>query len=113
MDNKVGGRCSVSLITQLGRCIFKKNKNIFRHLKLEIALAIPASNDEKYNSNNSAGQGLTIYIWANSYSFNRISEIHTLAHDGFIMAIVSCDFHLGIDHYKCHARECSEHILGL
>ena len=26
---------------------------------LEIALAIPASNDEKYNWNNSAGQGLT------------------------------------------------------
>ena len=25
------------------------NSNIFRHLKLEIALAIPASNDEKYN----------------------------------------------------------------
>ena len=24
--------------------------HIFRHLKLEIALAIPASNDEKYNS---------------------------------------------------------------
>ena len=59
MDNIVGGRCSVSLITQLRRCIFSKNKNIFRHLKLEIALAIPASNDEKYNSNNS-GQGLTI-----------------------------------------------------
>ena len=58
MDNIVGGRCSVSLITQLRRCIFSKNKNIFRHLKLEIALAIPASNDEKYNSNNSAGQGL-------------------------------------------------------
>ena len=55
MDNIVGGRCSVSLITQLRRCIFSKNKNIFRHLKLEIALA---SNDEKYNSNNSAGQGL-------------------------------------------------------
>ena len=31
---------------------------IFRHLKLEIALAIPASNDEKDNWNNSAGQGL-------------------------------------------------------
>ena len=58
MDNIVGGRCSVSLITQLRRCIFSKNKNIFRHLKLEIALAIPASNDDKYNSNNSAGQGL-------------------------------------------------------
>ena len=27
-------------------------------MKLEIALAIPASNDEKYNSNNSAGQEL-------------------------------------------------------
>ena len=33
---------------------------IFRHLKLEIALAIPASNDEKYNWNNSAGQGLRL-----------------------------------------------------
>ena len=58
MDNIVGGRCSVRLITQLRRCIFSKNKNSFRHLKLEIALAIPASNDEEYNSNNSAGQGL-------------------------------------------------------
>ena len=38
----------------------KKNINIFRHLKLEIALAIPASNDEKYNITNSAGQGLTL-----------------------------------------------------
>ena len=28
-------------------------------MKLEIALAIPASNDDKYNSNNSAGKGLT------------------------------------------------------
>ena len=37
--------------------IFKKSKKN-RHLKLEIALAIPASNDEKYYSNNSAGQGL-------------------------------------------------------
>ena len=37
-----------------------KNFYIFRHLKLEIALAIPASNDEKYNWNNSAGQGLNI-----------------------------------------------------
>ena len=33
--------------------------DIFRHLKLEIALAIPAWNDEKYNTANSAGQGLT------------------------------------------------------
>ena len=59
MDNIVGGRCLVSLINQLRRCIFSKNKNIFRHLKQEIALAIPASNDEKYNLNNSAGHGLT------------------------------------------------------
>ena len=38
--------------------ILKKYINIIRHLKLEIALAIPASNDEKYNTTNSAGQGL-------------------------------------------------------
>ena len=62
MDNIVGGGCSLSLITQLKRCIFSKNKNIFRHLKLEIALAIPASNDEKYNLNNSAGQGLNVNL---------------------------------------------------
>ena len=62
MDNIVGDRCSVSLIIQLRRCIFSKNKNIFRYLKLEIALAIPASNDEKYNSNNSAGQVLRVYM---------------------------------------------------
>ena len=65
MDNIVRGRYSVSLITQLKRCIFSKNKYIFRHLKLEIALAIPASNDEKYNSNNSAGQGLNTCILLN------------------------------------------------
>ena len=39
-----------------------KNIYIFRHLKLEIALAIPASNDEKYNWNTSAGQGLTLIL---------------------------------------------------
>ena len=39
--------------------IFEKYLN-FSHLKLEIALAIPASNDEKYNWNNSAGQGLSV-----------------------------------------------------
>ena len=42
--------------------IFFINSNISRHLKLEIALAIPASNDEKYNWNNSAGQGLISII---------------------------------------------------
>ena len=62
MDYIVGGRCSVSLIIQLRRCIFSKNINFVRHLKLEIALAIPASNDEKYNSSNSAGQGLTLIL---------------------------------------------------
>ena len=60
MDNIVCGRCSASQIIQFRRCIFSKNIYIFRHLKLEIALAIPASNDEKYNWNNSAGLGLTI-----------------------------------------------------
>ena len=64
MDNTVCGRCSVSQNTQFKKWIFSKNIskniNIFRHLKLEIALAIPASNDEKYNWNNSAEQGLTL-----------------------------------------------------
>ena len=40
----------------LAMSIFK-NSHIFRHLKLETALEIPASNDEKYNWSNSAGQG--------------------------------------------------------
>ena len=71
MDNIVGGRCSVSVITQLRRCIFSKNKNIFCHLKLEIALAIPALNDEKYNSNNSAGQGLTLYDLKNIFLYKK------------------------------------------
>ena len=59
MGDIVCGRCSVNQIIQFKRCIFKKNINIFRHSKLEIALAIPASNDEKYNTTNSAGLGLT------------------------------------------------------
>ena len=36
---------------------FSKNINMCRQLKLEIVLAIPASNYEKYNRNNSAAQG--------------------------------------------------------
>ena len=40
--------------------IFEKYLYIFCHLKLEIALAIPALNNQKYNCNNSAGQGLTL-----------------------------------------------------
>ena len=38
---------------------FQKILNFFPYFKLEIALAILASNDEKYNWNNSAGQGLS------------------------------------------------------
>ena len=45
MDNIVCGRCSVSQIMQFSRCIFSKYLYISRHLKLEIALAIPASNE--------------------------------------------------------------------
>ena len=36
-----------------------ENTNIFSHLKLEIALPNPASNDEKKNWINSAGQWLS------------------------------------------------------
>ena len=62
MDNTSCGKCSVSRITQFRTCIFSKTIYIFRHLKLEIALAIPASNDKEYNSNNSAGQGLKYFV---------------------------------------------------
>ena len=47
MDNIVCCRCYVNQIIQFRRCIFS-NFIIFCHLKLEIALAIPASNDKKY-----------------------------------------------------------------
>ena len=46
MDNTVCFRCSVSQIIQFRICISKKYINIFRHLELEIASAIPASNDK-------------------------------------------------------------------
>ena len=62
MDNMVCGRCSISQITQFKKCLFSKKINIFRHLKLEIALAIPASNNEKYNTTNSTGQGLIVFL---------------------------------------------------
>ena len=40
-------RCIVNPIMQYWRCLFVIDIHIFRHLKLEIASAIPASNDEK------------------------------------------------------------------
>ena len=58
MDKTFCAGCSVSQIAQFRRCLFSKNINIFRHLELEIVLAIPASNDEKCNWNNLAGQRL-------------------------------------------------------
>ena len=69
MENMVCGRRSISQIIQFKRYLFSKNINIFHHLKLEIALAIPAWNDEKYNTctTNSAGQGLTVWNLDDSY----------------------------------------------
>ena len=59
IDQIFSGRCSeANQIFQFGRCLFFINRNIFRHLKLEIALAIPASNEGKVIWNHSAGQGL-------------------------------------------------------
>ena len=49
IDNVVCVRSSVSQIIQLRICVFLKNINIFHHLELEFAIAIPASNEEKYN----------------------------------------------------------------
>ena len=75
MNDIVCGRCSVILIVQYWRCLFFININIFRHLMLEIALAIPASNDEKYNWINSAGQGL---LWVAIAKHNFICFKHSL-----------------------------------
>ena len=41
------GKSLLPFIMFIGHLIFF-NKSVFRHLKLEIALAIPASNDEKH-----------------------------------------------------------------
>ena len=47
-DKIVFGRCVVNPIIQYWTCLFFTNINIFHHLKLEIALAIPDQNDDKY-----------------------------------------------------------------
>ena len=57
-------RCLINSIFQDWRCLFFINMNIFHHLKLEIALAIPASNEGKIQhvqAKNSAGQGLRYF----------------------------------------------------
>ena len=73
MDNIVCGRFSASQIPQFRRCIFSKYIKKNCHLKLEIALAIPASNDKIYNTTNLAGQGLitTTYEFDNTYLLDR------------------------------------------
>ena len=45
IDKKLSGRCSANQIFHFGRCLFFINSHIFRHLKLEIALAMPALNE--------------------------------------------------------------------
>ena len=47
IETIVYGRCLVNPIIQYWRCQLFININIFRDLKLEIALAVPALNDEK------------------------------------------------------------------
>ena len=44
---------------------FSKKYNFFRHLMLEIALAIPASKGKKNIWNNTAGQGFKIRLCVN------------------------------------------------
>ena len=39
-------------------CLFKKERHICRHVQLEIALEIPALNEWKIETNNSATQGI-------------------------------------------------------
>ena len=45
IDKIFSGGCSANQIFHFGRCLFFINSHIFRHLKLEIALAIPALNE--------------------------------------------------------------------
>ena len=47
IDTTASGRCSVSLIFEL--TTFSRNIKSLCHLKMEIPLQIPASNDEQYN----------------------------------------------------------------
>ena len=53
------------------------SSQIFRHLKLGIALAIPASNNGKYTWNNSAGQGLSMtrYMSCHSITESQFSPV--------------------------------------
>ena len=62
--------------------IFFINSNIFHHLKLEIALAIPATNDEKYNWSNSAGQGLRARVHSISENTCRFPMFPCTAKEG-------------------------------
>ena len=48
IDRLACGKCPVNQVIQFGGCIFLIHRTIFRHLKLGIASAIPASNEEKY-----------------------------------------------------------------
>ena len=56
----------------------------FWYLKLEIALAIPDLNDEKYNWNNSAGQGLNRY----SCKHNPVAGTHSM--NGWRLRSIVC-----------------------
>ena len=58
IDKTVCSRCSGKQIINLRICLFFIDKNSFRHLNLELVLAIPASNEGNIETNNSVGQGL-------------------------------------------------------
>ena len=50
----VRDRCTVNERIQFCRCLFFINGHIFRHLKLEFTFAVPALNERKIETNNSA-----------------------------------------------------------
>ena len=62
-DGRVLDRCLVNPITQYWTCIFFTTGIFFCHLKLEIELAIPTSNERKLQS--AQGQHLlsSSFIW--------------------------------------------------
>ena len=86
MNNTDCGRCSVSQITQFRRCIFSKNSNIFRHLKLGNCVSSSSFKCRKKNRYNSMGQFLFNYY--NTIAIHNFTQVQLR-----MFALRSCAAH--------------------
>ena len=75
IDKIICSGCSNNNIFQFRQCLFFTDEAIFRHLKLEIASAIPASNEWKIETQNSASHGLIViqYVAEHPYRLHPFS----------------------------------------